>query len=238
MPEHQNISRIALVIDDEMSGRTMIEFYVREHLGDIITRVISVSSLQEAKEVFLMENIFIVFTDIELRNEMGLEFAEFIPENVPLVVVSAHSQYALKAIQVDVFDYLLKPLSESEVQRLKTKLKKWLKDKKLDEVSDEQEERIIIKDSGENIVIPVNDIVYLEACGAYSKIHTEARNFIASKTLKNIEDLLPNSFLRVHRSFIVPLERISSYTINTVCLKDGRNISLSKSGRKLLQVYL
>ena len=238
MHDRQNISRIALVIDDEMSGRTMIEFYIQEQLGDIITRVISVSSLQEAKEVFLMENVFIVFTDIELHNEIGLEITHFIPENVPLIVVSAHSQYALKAIQVDAFDYLLKPLSESEVQRLKTKLKKWLKDKKLDEVSDEQEERIIIKDSGENIVIPVNDIVYLEACGAYSKIHTEARNFIASKTLKNIEDLLPNSFLRVHRSFIVPLERISSYTINTVCLKDGRNISLSKSGRKLLQVYL
>jgi hypothetical protein len=71
MPDRQNISRIALVIDDEMSGRTMIEFYIQEHLGDIITRVISVSSLQEAKEVFLMENVFIVFTDIELRNEMG-----------------------------------------------------------------------------------------------------------------------------------------------------------------------
>ena len=238
MPDRQNISRIALVIDDEMSGRTMIEFYIQEHLGDIITRVISVSTLQEAKEAFLMENIFIVFTDIELRNEMGLELAHFMPENVPLVVVSAHSEYALKAIQVDAFDYLLKPLSESEVLRFKAKLKKWLKDKKLEEVTDEEEERIIIKDSGENIVIPVSDIVYLEACGAYSKIHTEARNFIASKTLKNIEDILPSSFLRVHRSYIVPLGRISSYTINTVCLKDGRNISLSKSGRKLLQVYL
>ena len=238
MPDRQNISRIALVIDDEMSGRTMIDFYVKELLGDIITRVISVSTLQEAKEAFLMENVFIVFTDIELRNEMGLELAHFIPENVPLVVVSAHSQYALKAIKVDAFDYLLKPLSESEVLKFKSKLKKWLRDKKLDEVSEEEEERIIIKDSGENIVIPVGDIVYLEACGAYSKIHTEARNFIASKTLKNIEDVLPSSFLRVHRSFIVPLERINSYTINTVCLKDGRNISLSKSGRKLLQVYL
>ena len=238
MPDRQNISRIALVIDDEMSGRTMIEFYIQEHLADIITRVISVSSLQEAKEAFLSENVFIVFTDIELRNEMGLELAHFIPENVPLVVVSAHSQYALKAIKVDAFDYLLKPLSESEVLKFKSKLKKWLRDKKLDEVSEEEEERIIIKDSGENIVIPVGDIVYLEACGAYSKIHTEARNFIASKTLKNIEDVLPSSFLRVHRSFIVPLERINSYTINTVCLKDGRNISLSKSGRKLLQVYL
>ena len=72
MPDRQDISRIALVIDDEMSDRTMIEFYIQEHLGDIITRVISVSSLQEAKEVFLMENVFIVFTDIELRNEMGL----------------------------------------------------------------------------------------------------------------------------------------------------------------------
>ena len=72
MHDRQNISRIALVIDDEMSGRTMIEFYIQEHLGDIITRVISVSSLQEATEAFLMENVFIVFTDIELRNEMGL----------------------------------------------------------------------------------------------------------------------------------------------------------------------
>jgi two-component system LytT family response regulator len=129
-------------------------------------------------------------------------------------------------------------LSESEVLRFKSKLKKWLKDKKIDEVTDDEEERLIIKDSGENIIIPVGDIMYLEACGAYSKIHTEARNFIASKTLKNIEDLLPRSFLRVHRSFIVPLERINSYTINTVCLKDGRNISLSKSGKKLLQAYL
>ena len=72
MPDRQDISRIALVIDDEMSGRTMIEFYIQEHLGDIITRVISVSSLQETTEAFLMENVFIVFTDIELRNEMGL----------------------------------------------------------------------------------------------------------------------------------------------------------------------
>ncbi len=238
MHDRQNISRIALVIDDEMSGRTMIEFYIQEQLGDIITRVISVSSLQEAKEVFLMENVFIVFTDIELHNEIGLEITHFIPEDVPLVVVSAHSQYALKAIQVDAFDYLLKPLSEIEVLRFKSKLKKWLKDKKIDEVTDDDEERLIIKDSGENIIIPVGEIIYLEACGAYSKIHTEDRNFIASKTLKNIEDLLPRSFLRVHRSFIVPLERINSYTNNTVCLKDGRNISLSKSGKKLLQAYL
>lgn len=56
MHDRQNISRIALVIDDEMSGRTMIEFYIQEQLGDIITRVISVSSLQEAKEVFLKES--------------------------------------------------------------------------------------------------------------------------------------------------------------------------------------
>lgn len=87
-------------------------------------------------------------------------------------MVSAHSQYALKAIQIEAFDYLLKPLSESEVLRFKSKLKKWLKDKKIDEITNDQEERLIIKDSGENIVIPVGDIIYLEACGAYSKIHT------------------------------------------------------------------
>lgn len=71
MPDRQDISRIALVIDDEMSGRTMIEFYIQEHLGDIITRVISVSSLQEATEAFLMENVFIVFRILNCVTKWG-----------------------------------------------------------------------------------------------------------------------------------------------------------------------
>ena len=71
MPDRQDISRIALVIDDEMSGRTMIEFYIQEHLGDMITRVISVSSLQEATEAFLMENVFIVFRILNCVTKWG-----------------------------------------------------------------------------------------------------------------------------------------------------------------------
>ena len=230
-------SRTALVIDDEMSGRTMVTFYINELMKDIFSRVISVSDLEEAKKTLQLENIFMVFTDIELQDEMGLELSHFIPKHIPLVVVSAHSQYAIQAIQIDVFDYLLKPLGETEVLRLKRKIKEKLK-LELTAHSEEEDERIVLKDSGENIIIPISDITYLEACGAYSKIHTEARSFIASKTLKSIEEILPVSFLRVHRSFIVPLERISSYTTNTVCLKDGKNISLSKSGKKLLQAYI
>jgi DNA-binding LytR/AlgR family response regulator len=78
----------------------------------------------------------------------------------------------------------------------------------------------------------------IEAAGAYSKIVTEARSFIASKTLKNIENQLPKSFIRIHRSYIIPINQIASYTSSMVCLKNGQQIALSKTGKKLLQSFI
>lgn len=228
----------ALIIDDEISGRTMIEYYLKEFASDLFGELKSVSTINEAIKVM---NDFIpnvIFTDYELRNETGLMITQHVAEDIPIVVVSAHSQYALEAIQTSVFDYLLKPLNESEILRFTKRLKEKLAKQHVSVATADLDAYLLIKDAGENIMIPYQDIVFIEAAGAYSKIVTDARSFIASKTLKSIENQLPKQFVRIHRSFIIPLNQIASYTSSIVCLKNGQQISLSKSGKKLLQSFL
>lgn len=228
----------ALVIDDELSGRTMIEYYLREFADEIFHQIKSVSSIEEALSALNIFKPDIIFTDYELRNESGLMITRHLNEEIPVVVVSAHSQYALEAIQTNVFDYLLKPLNEGEFQRFKTKLIKKIEKVDLLKNGGNFEDHLIIKDAGENIMLAHQDILYIEASGAYSIIVTESKKFIASKTLKSIESQLPGSFIRIHRSYIVPLNQISSYSSSIVCLKNGNQLALSKTGKKLLLSYI
>lgn len=228
----------ALIIDDEISGRTMIEYYLKEFADDIFDKMTSVSSLKEALTFIEQSKPDIIFTDYELRNETGLMISNHIHDDTPVVVVSAHLQYALEAIQSNVFDYLLKPLSESEILRFKARLQKKILRAGTATFTPNFDDHLIIKDAGENIMVAHHDILFIEAAGAYSKIVTEAKNFIASKTLKSIEMQLPSVFIRIHRSYIVHLNQIASYSSHVVCLKNGNQLALSKTGKKLLQSFI
>ena len=224
----------AVIIDDELSGRTMIEFYLKEFMGDIFENFVAVSNIKDAEKAISHLKPHIIFSDYELRGENGLMIQNHLDDNIPVVVVSAHSQYAVEAIHSNVLDYLLKPLNESEMLRFKKRL---LKRFELNSENDSDNSTLIIKDGGQNIIIPINDISYMEACGAYSKIFTKYKSHIASKTLKSFETQLPEEFIRVHRSYIVPLQQIQSFNSKTICLKNGQIIGLSKTGKKLLQQF-
>lgn len=225
----------AVIIDDELSGRTMIEFYLKEFMGDLFENLVAVSNINAAAKAIDDLKPHIVFSDYELRGENGLMVQRHLSEDIPVVVVSAHSQYAVEAIHCNVLDYLLKPLNESEMIRFRERLIRCFEKKSSNLIDDNI--NIVIKDGGENIVIPINEVVFLEACGAYSKIITENKNYIASKTLKSLENQLPEDFIRVHRSYIVPVRQIKSFTSSDLCLKNGHTISLSKTGKRLLQQH-
>ena len=225
----------AVIIDDELSGRTMIEFYLKEFMGDLFENLVAVSNINAAAKAIDDLKPHIVFSDYELRGENGLMVQQHLSEDIPVVVVSAHSQYAVEAIHCNVLDYLLKPLNESEIIRFRERLIRCFEKKSSNLIDDNI--NIVIKDGGENIVIPINEVVFLEACGAYSKIITENKNYIASKTLKSLENQLPEDFIRVHRSYIVPVRQIKSFNSSDLCLKNGHTISLSKTGKRLLQQH-
>lgn len=228
----------ALIIDDEMSGRTMIEYYTRLYLEGIISEIKAVSSIEEAKKTLETFKPDIVFADYELRGETGIDISKFLHESTLLVVVTAYSQYAINAIRVSVFDYILKPIEEGDFMRFKERLLIKISNSINSDIPLNDKfntETIVIKDNGENVIIKVEDIMYVEASGAYAKIVTENRKYITSKTLKVVEALLPKSFVRIHRSYLVPLNKISSFNSQNVCLKNGVTISLSKTGKRILQ---
>jgi two-component system LytT family response regulator len=225
-----------LIIDDELSGRTMIEYYIEQFLINLVDKIVHVASIDEAKEAMLSLSPNIVFTDYELSGEDGLKIAPFLSKECILVVVTAHSQYAINAIRANVFDYLLKPIDEAEFIKFKARLLLKMNLHIGANLSVDTSESFVIKENGENILIPFEDIIFIEASGAYSKVVTLNRKYVATKTLKALEEtILPKSFLRVHRSFLVPRWQITSFSSNYLCLKDGTHINLSKTGRKILQ---
>jgi two-component system LytT family response regulator len=224
-----------LIIDDELSGRTMIEYYIDLFISNLVEKIVTVASIDEAKEAMLSLSPNIVFTDYELSGEDGLKIAPFLPKNCILVVVTAHSQYAINAIRANAFDYLLKPIDEAEFIKFKGRLiqKLSLQIGTLNTLN--HSESFPIKENGETILIPYEDVIFIEASGAYSKVVTLNRKYVVTKTLKSYEESLPKSFIRVHRSYLVPKWQIASFSNNYICLKDGTNINLSKTGRKILQ---
>jgi two-component system LytT family response regulator len=187
---NQPSSRLrVLIIDDELSGRTMIEYYIHEFLNNLVDQLVKVSSIDEAKETMLNFSPNLVFTDYELSGEDGLKIAPVLPKNCFLVVVTAHSQYAINAIRASVFDYILKPIDEVEFIKFRARLIQYLNIKIggvpfHSNVSDS----FVIKENGENILIPFEDIIFLEASGAYSKVVTLNRKYIATKTLKILKE--------------------------------------------------
>ena len=224
-----------LIIDDELSGRTMIEYYIELFLNKLVDKMVKVSSIDEAKEALLSLSPNLVFTDYELSGEDGLKIAPFLPENCTLVVVTAHSQYAINAIRANAFDYLLKPIDEADFIKFKGRLiqKMKLQIGTINPLNNSVS--FPIKENGETILVPYDDVIFIEASGAYSKVVTLNRKYIVTKTLKSFAESLPKTFIRVHRSYLVPKWQIASFSNNYICLKDGAHINLSKTGRKILQ---
>ena len=212
----------------------MVGYFIREQAADLFGQIQFASNLEEAS--LLIDKFIpqVVFLDIQLKGELGFNLASKLPPNTHIVIVSAYPEYALQAIKMEVVDYLLKPISESDFQELKYKIQKRLGPLVPQENALLNKTSLVIRESGTNVVVPFQDIEYVEAAGAYSKIITAQKEHLISKTLKVLSPSLPEHFVRVHRSYLVPVDQIASFKSNHLCLKNGKHIALSKTGRKLL----
>ena len=216
----------ALILDDEPAGRTVLTYFIQEYGSELIGPIAACSSISEALEQIETFQPDLMFVDIELQGENGLDLKKSLP-SIPTVVVSAHSQYAIEAFRLDILDFLTKPLEIEQFCAFLDRLKAKTQPKK------RLDDSLIIRDGGNSVIILISDILFIEASGAYSKIHTSERSYLVSKTLKVLTPLLPNYFHRLHRSFLVPGIQIDSFKGNTANVKTGHQIGLSKSGRKL-----
>lgn len=242
-----------IIIDDEELARKVIRKYIEKHpqLRIVAECEHGFAGLKEINE----HKPDLVFLDIQMPKVSGFELLEVLDDPPVIIFSTAHDQFALQAFEHSAVDYLLKPYSQRRfdeainkaMQRLKVAGSEPKKMETLIHAVDSNREplhRIVVKSGNRIDVIPVEDVVLLEAADDYVEIHTSGAKYLKQKALSYFEDHLPaERFIRVHRSFIVAIDQIKSiepYSKENyvVILKNHREINVSKTGMKKLKERL
>ncbi len=208
----------ALIVDDEAPARSELR-YLLEETGrvDTIREALNareaVESLVKSKEG-TDQRIDVIFLDISMPKTSGMQLAEALHKlkNPPAVVfVTAYSEYALEAFNVDAVDYLMKPVETDRLNRALDKVEAIVKPAS---ASHPTQERIPVAKGGRKVLVPVEQIRYIEAKDDYSCIYTDGDRFLSTISLAKLEQkLTPHGFFRVHRGYIVNLDHVEDVEV-------------------------
>lgn len=231
-----------LLIDDEPLARCV----VTEYLGAYP----QVEVLQECNDGFegvkaiMQHQPDLIFLDIQMPKITGFEMLELIDQPPAVIFTTAFDEYAMRAFEAHAVDYLLKPFTK---ERFDKAMQKWFDQQQvaeakantrqlLDHVSSGKTQRIVVKTGTKIKIVPVEEILYLQADDDYVNIHTADGAYLKNKTMAWFEQSLDGGeFVRVHRSYIIKIPeitRIDPYEkdAHLAILKSGAKIPVSKSG--------
>lgn len=218
-----------IAIDDEPMALEILRRFCQRHGHlELQTFTNPVAGIRQVKK----EKPDILFLDVEMGTLNGVELAKELPPGVSLIFTTAYAQYAVDGFELNAVDFLCKPFSFSRFEKAVHKV---AKQQTLQEMAAQPvfkaDEIIALKVNYKNRSVKIGDIVYIEAMNNYIRIHlVDKKVVMAQMTMKGIQSLLPvDKFVRVHKSFIVPTYRISSYTSRQVILYDGTEIPIGRS---------
>lgn len=240
----------ALLIDDEPLARELLRVLLQpykeiEVIGECSDGFDGFKAIQDL-------NPDLIFLDIQMPRLNGFEMLELLDNPPAVIFTTAFDEYALKAFEAHAIDYLLKPLVKDRFDKA---IQKWLQQAAAKEtpkvapllegnVYDTYQHRLVVKDNGLIRIIPAQDIHYIEANDDYIKIVTKDGSYLKKSTLSHVEQTLdPQQFVRVHRSYLVPvsqLMRIEPYEKDghIALLHCGAKVMVSKSGMARLKTIL
>lgn len=178
---------------------------------------------------FLAEQMVdLIWLDVEMPGLSGLQLLERLPFIPYVVLTTSKTEYAFDAFQYQVTDYLKKPIS---VPRFNIAVEKVLElSTRLKSGPSSERKEIYIKTDGRYIRLPFENIMYIENTGDYVKIHTNGQTHIVYSTMKYLEEKLGKQFLRVHRSYIVHLDKIVDIEENTLVISN-KVIPISRANK-------
>ncbi len=199
----------ALIVDDNKLARTTIK-QLTERIKDINV-VAECASAIDAYNYVRSQQVDLLLLDIEMPGMTGLELTKNLLQKRPVIIfITSKKQYALDAFDLNVVDYIVKPVTSSRFLQAVDKARDILESKKED-VNLKEDEFIFIRDSNVIRKLKLDQILYAEAMGDYVKLQTAEKFYPIHTTLKAVEERLPSSlFQRVHRSYIVALNKIDT----------------------------
>lgn len=222
-----------LIVDDEWIARRGIEKYVQQ--TPFLNLIGSVRTCAEAANL-LSQDIDLLILDIQMPQQTGLEFLKNLPDPPLSIIITAYPEYALQGFELDVIDYIIKPLSYERFLKACTKAKDYLelKQKRNQHVLD----YVFLKSNGKIEKVFFADILYIEAKENYSHVFTLNGNFFILLGLGQMEAKLDvQQFMRVHKSFIVAVDKIVRIEGNSVYIGE-RKMPLSRKVKMELKTRL
>ncbi len=229
-----------IAIDDEPLAVKKISAYIQK--TPFLELVAECRSAFEAMEIINNRAIQLIFIDINMPDLNGLEFVKSLTDKPYIVFTTAYSEYAVEGFQVDATDYLLKPITYNNFLKAANKVKSLidLKANSLKESVKTTASHLFVKSEYKLIRIELDDIKYIESQHEYIKIHLiNSAPVMTQMSMKTIEEQLPSGrFMRVHRSFIVNLKRISVIERNRIVFDGKVYIPVSDQYREKFQEYI
>ena len=201
-----------IIVDDEISSQKVLQHFIAE-VSTLELKATCNNAGEAFKYLQLNSKVDLLFLDINMPNQTGLEFYKTLSDPPKVIFTTAYSQYAVEGFEVNAIDYLLKPIS---FERFLTAINKTIRALNID---NETSEFIILKENKSLHKVLFGDIQYIEAYGDYVKIHTNLKTIITHSTFSNFINNLPNHFLRVHKSFSVNLNKMSQISGNQITIE-------------------
>lgn len=213
----------ALVIDDEPVARKGIASYVEQ--TPFLQLAGTAKSALEAND-FLRENeVDLLFLDIEMPDLTGVEFMRSLKNPPAVIFTTAYRDYATEGFELDAVDYLVKPISMQRFLKAANKALTLFENQQpaIAPSENKTKDHFFIKSDGQYIKIKLEDVLFFESERDYIFIHTLQKRYMTLLTLKQLEQELPKEkFIRVHRSFIISLDKVDSLEGNLIYIKDKR----------------
>ncbi len=226
----------ALIVDDNDIARTTLS-----HLAKQVPNLTIVNEYSNAIEAYhhLQDNhVDLIFLDIEMPEMTGIELTKALSGKETIIIfTSSNKEYALEAFELNIADYILKPVMPARFLQAVSKAQSILESRK-DEVEVTKDEFLFVRDSNITRRLKLDDIFYAEAMGDYVKFYTREKMFAIHGTMKSAEERLPkDNFIRVHRSFIIAVDKIDTLQDGGIMI-NGKFIPVADAYRKSLNTRM
>ncbi|WP_040253852.1 LytR/AlgR family response regulator transcription factor [Psychroserpens mesophilus] len=235
MTKSQTIS--CLIVDDEAIAREIIATHLSKIKNTHV--VASCSNAMEAFNHISNQTIDLVFLDINMPHISGISFAKSINSNIKVIFTTAYRDYAVEGFELKAVDYLLKPISLERLQKaIHTYFEIYGEKEPLVNAINESSDFFFVRSERKMIKIDFNDIIYIESYSDYLKIHLNHMTIITRETISSIEAKLPKSlFLRIHRSYIIAISAITSFTNEHITIHNNA-LPISRTYKKTVLSFL
>lgn len=221
-----------LIVDDEPLARELIRSHVEKLENFEI--VAECSNAMKALNLLREMQVDLVFMDIQMPQITGIEFLKTLKHPPKVIITTAYREYALESFELDVVDYLLKPITFERFLKAVNRYYQMNQDgvqlvaNKSSEKSSE-EIFIYVKENKKVVKVYLSEIKYIEGLSEYIQIFTDKRKIITKTSMAQMEEKLANeNFLRIHKSFIVSISKIEAFTANTIEIQ-GKELPIGRS---------